>query len=92
MSLSNAIDNYINKLEVKMGDDADETALLKTATDKLREINDLCYDYITLKFEISTYVQSLLFFQKLVVMIQMVFDMINNGQKSLKKKEPQKKQ
>ena len=92
MSLSNAIDNYINKLEVKMGNDADETTLLKSATDKLREINDLCYDYITLKFEISTYVQSLLFFQKLVVMIQMVFDMINNGQKSLKKREPQKKQ
>ena len=75
-----------------MCNDTDETSLLKTATDKLREINDLCYDYITLKFEISTYVQSLLFFQKLVVMIQMVFDMVDNGQKNLKKREPQKKQ
>ena len=92
MSLSNAIDNYISKMELKMGDDANRTAILKTATDKLREINDLCYDYITMKFEISSYVQSLLFFQKLIVMIQLVFEMVSDGNKTLKKQETQKKQ
>ena len=86
------IDNYISKMELKMGDDANRTAILKTATDKLREINDLCYDYITMKFEISSYVQSLLFFQKLIVMIQLVFEMVSDGNKTLKKQETQKKQ
>ena len=91
VSLSNAIDNYINKLEMRMGNDTEETILYKNATDKLREINDLCYDYITMKFEISSYVQSLLFFQNLVVMIQMVFDLISQGNNKLKNINNKKK-
>lgn len=87
MSLSNAIDNYISKLELQMGEDANKTAVLKSATDKLRDINDLCYDYITMKFEISSYVQSLLFFQKMIVMIQMVFEMVSETNKKTNKKQ-----
>lgn len=90
MSLSNAIENYISKLEAKMGTNDQETIIYKNATDKLREVGDLCYDYLTMKFEISTYIQSLLFFQNLVVMIQATFDFIERSKKKLKNRKPQK--
>ena len=87
MSLCNAIDNYITKLENMTGDDYNANQVIKVATKKLQEIYDLCYDYMTMRFEISTYVQSLLFYQNLVVMIQMVFDLIAKSKKLLKKEE-----
>lgn len=84
LSLTNSITNYISKLEVTMGDNINENKIIKTATEKLREIHDLCYDYMTLKFEISTYVQSLLFFQNIVIMIQLVFDLLEKSREKLK--------
>ena len=84
MSLANAINNYISKLEKNMSDDYVQNQVYKVATEKLREIHDLCYDYMTLRFEISTYVQSLLFFQELVIMVQMVFDLIEKSKKVIK--------
>ena len=85
LSLSNAINNYITKLENNMGESYDENLVIKSSTEKLREIYQLCYDYMTMKFEISTYVQSLLFFQNLVIMVQMVFDLLGKTKKKLKK-------
>lgn len=85
MSLSNALTNYITKLENNMGENYEENLILKTSTEKLREIYQLCYDYMTMKFEISSYVQSLLFFQNLVIMVQLVFDLLSKTKKKLKK-------
>jgi len=85
MSLANAIKNYISKLENSMGDNHEENLILKTSTEKLREIYELCYDYMTMKFEISSYVQSLLFFQNLVIMIQLVFDLLSKTRKKIQK-------
>lgn len=85
LSLSNAVSNYITKLENNMGESYDENLIIKTSTEKLREIHQLCYDYMTMKFEISSYVQSLLFFQNLVIMVQLVFDLLGKTKKKLKK-------
>lgn len=82
LSLSNAINNYITKLENNMGDNQNENQIIKKATEKLREIYSLCYDFMTMKFEISSYVQSLLFFQNLVIMVQMVFDLLKKLNKN----------
>ena len=84
VSLVNSINNYITKLESTMGDDMNENKIIKTVTSKLREIHDLCYDFMTMKFEISTYVQSLLFFQNAVIMIQLVFDLLEKTKKKIK--------
>ena len=85
MSLDNAVNNYIAKLEKSMTDEYSINQVYRTAITKLREIHELCYDYMTLRFEISTYVQSLLFFQELIVMVQMVFDFIEKNKKTIKK-------
>jgi hypothetical protein len=73
MSLYNAIDNYIFKLEDSINDDLKANQIIKTAVNKLREIKELIYDYILIKFDNNTYVQSLLFYQNLIVSVQIVF-------------------
>lgn len=74
--LLTALSNYINKLENNIGDDINTNKILKTCCTKLREIKDLTYEYMLMKFEIDTYVKSLLFYQQIVVMIQSVFNLL----------------
>lgn len=76
MSLSNAIENYAEKLTSCISDDIDRNKIVLKAIEKLHEINDLCNDYMLMKYEISTYIQSLLFYQNLVVMVQNVFGLL----------------
>ena len=83
-SLINAISNYITKLENNISDDMNSNKIIRTAVSKLREIKELCYDYITMKFEGTTYIQSLLFYQNAVIMVQSVFDMLIKMKKYLK--------
>lgn len=78
ISLYNAINNYISKLENNVKDDITMNRAIKEATNRLREIRELCYDYMIIKFEISTYTQSLMFYQTLVVAIQTVFRMLSD--------------
>lgn len=85
VSLNNAITNYISKLENNLGEDVITNQVYKKSTEKLREILELCNDYMIMKFEISSYVQSLLFFQNLVIMVQMVFDLIAKHTEKKKK-------
>lgn len=83
ISLANAINNYISKFENSVNDNVENNKIIKNAINKLREIEDLCNSYMTMKFEASGYVQSLLFFQNLVVMVQLVFDYVGKSRKLL---------
>ena len=74
--LLNALTNYINKLENNIGDDINTNKILKAACTKLREIKDLCYEYMLMKFELDTYVKALLFYQNAVIMVQSVFTLL----------------
>ena len=87
ISLYNAISNYIGKLENITKDDAEFNQVLKVSTNKLREIKDLTFEYMTIKFKASTYVQSLLFYQQLIVSVQLVFRTISNMNKEVQKKD-----
>lgn len=85
ISLYNAINNYITKLDANLNDDIRQNQLLRTASNKLGEVEELCFDYMTMKFEASTYIQSLIFYQNLVVEVQMIFNLLGKMQKNLKK-------
>lgn len=83
MSLYNACDNYISKLENILKNDNEENQLIRIAVKNLREIKDILSDYMTIRFQLNTYVQSLLFYQKMVVSVQLVFNLL----KSIKPRE-----
>lgn len=80
-----ALENYSTKLENNLGDDLNKNRILKVGIEKLREIRDLCYEYMIMKFESVSYVQSLLFYQRAVIMTQKVFELLNKYKKYLKK-------
>ena len=76
MSLYNACENYISKLENILKDDTMENQLIRICVNNLREIKDILYDYMTIRYSINSYVQSLLFYQKMVVAVQLVFELL----------------
>ena len=78
MSLYNAADNYISKLENILRDDDEENIIIRNSVTNLREIREILFDYMTIRFQLNTYVQSLLFYQKMVVAIQLVFRLLRS--------------
>lgn len=86
-SLINALNNYITKLENNISDNMETNKIIKTAINKLREIKELCYDYVTMKFEAATYIQSLLFYQNAIIMVQSVFELLIKMRKYFKTDE-----
>lgn len=90
LDLIDAMDNYSERLEASMNDDYEMNKVLKSVIDKIRDIREVSYDYLTMKFEINTYIQSLLFYQNQVIMIQMAFNVLERGKKLLKNKESKK--
>lgn len=84
INLITSLDNYINKLENSTTDNININRVIEIAVDKLRDIRNLAYDYTTIKFEASTYVQSLLFYNQLIVMTEMIFELLNKSKKKIK--------
>lgn len=79
MSLYNACDNYISKLENILKDDTVQNQIIRTSVNNLRDIKDIIYDYMTIKYPINSYIQSLLFYQKMKVSIQLIFSLLKNS-------------
>ena len=79
MSLYNACNNYISKLENILKDDTVQNQIIRTSVNNLRDIKDIIYDYMTIKYPINSYIQSLLFYQKIKVSIQLIFSLLKNS-------------
>lgn len=79
MSLYNACNNYISKLENILKDDTLQNQIIRTSVNNLRDIKDIIYDYMTIKYPINSYIQSLLFYQKMKVSIQLIFSLLKNS-------------
>ena len=77
--LRSSIETYISKLEGTISDDPAANQIIKTATSKLREVYNMLTDYMLMKFEISNYVQNQLFFQRMVVIVQLVFKLLKTA-------------
>lgn len=78
MSLYNACDNYISKLETVLKNDYEENQIIRISVNNLREIRDILSDYMTIRFRLNSYIQSLLFHQKMVAAVQLIFNMLKS--------------
>lgn len=76
--LYNSVKNYISKLDGLVKDSYDSNLIIRTTTSQLREIEDLLKDYMILQFQNASYVKSLLFYEKAVASIQLVFNLLEN--------------
>ena len=94
MKLRTAVDGYITKLEACISDDPRSNQVIKTATERFRELYDLITDYMMMKFELCTYIQNLLFYQRQVATVQLLFALLKETsqiQKSEEEKDAKKK-
>lgn len=85
-----AIDSYITKLESCISDDPVSNHVIKICTTKFREMYDLITDYMMMKFELCTYIQNLLFYQRQITTVHLIFKLlkeVNQVQKSDEKKD-----
>lgn len=76
--LHSSVENYISNLEMEIRDDSQIMETIKTSIDRLKKTRDLLFDYMTLKFTSSTYIQNLLFYQKMYAVVVMIVDILSN--------------
>ena len=72
----NAVTNYISKLENIILDNPGQNQLIKYVIDNLHNIKDMIYDYITMKFELVSYVSARTFFDEMYVSTQLSIGML----------------
>lgn len=76
MSIYNSLDNYISKLDSIVTDSPDANKIIKIATMQYRKLKDLTYDFMIIKYDTCSYVEAVLFYQRLITAIQLNFKVI----------------
>lgn len=77
INFGNAITNYIEKLENLVMDDPGQNQVIKYVINTLHNIKDMIYDYINMKFELSTYFAARTFFDEMYVATQVTIGMLS---------------
>ena len=76
ITLEGAITNYIQKLSGIISDDVECNRIYKKITNNLKELDDMTHEYMIIKFENSSYVESMLFYQRILASIGINFNML----------------
>lgn len=86
MSLSDSITSYTDTLDAIVYDDDDLNTVTKIVSTKLKQLGDILYDYMTMKFENDSYTQALLFYHQVNAGIRMSFDLLASKSNNQKKR------
>lgn len=93
LSLHNCVKNYIDKMDRVVGIDDNFNKEYMSINERLKRLRGFLYDYMVIKFKGSSYVQSLLFYQRAVATVNMCLNVIEDIRKRegmLEKKKPTK--
>lgn len=75
-----------------MSDDLECNHIYKKITNNLKELDEMLHDYMTIKFENATYIQSMLFYQRLLASVGINLDMLKHiRQKEIKTNDKKSK-
>ena len=85
MSLNDSINGYTDTLDALVYDDDTLNAVTKTASQKLKQLSEIMYDYMTMKFENDSYTQALLFYHEINAGVRMCFDLLESGNANIRK-------
>ena len=78
MSLADSINGYTDTLDALVYDDNDLNTITKTVSSKLKQLSEIMYDYMTMKFENDSYTQALLFYHEVNAGVRMCFDLLES--------------
>ena len=84
IALYRSLENYISKLEKIVRDDESSNKVIIYCTNRFRELRDILYDYIIIKFVQNNYIQNLLFYEKLIATTQLTLKILRNINKNEK--------
>lgn len=82
--LYNSNKAFISKLENIIRDDVEGNAIMNIVVGKLRDVGDIVYEFLTVKYMTSTYVESLSFYHTVLATIKLTFRLLQNNQQYLK--------
>ena len=76
ISLYYGIDKYLDRIEGIIKDEPEANDIINTCIRRLHDLKQLTYDYVILKFSPAPYVQSMLFYQRIIASIEIIFNLI----------------
>lgn len=82
-NLMEAIDSYIEKLTEKPSPSINYNMVMRSSVDKLTEVKEALYEYMTLKFRDQEYLQSMHFYQKCLMVVRMTFELVASNKKAI---------
>ena len=84
MKLYSLLENYIEKIRNIVKDDPDQNAVIKVVVNNLSDLYDNLFDFMTIAYRQSTYVQVLLYYETAISTIKLNFELIRNNNIKLK--------
>lgn len=82
--LYNTIDSMYEKIRDIVKNSATENAVIKTVTNNISDIYNNMYDYMTIKYKSESYVQVLIYFETIVSLMCLNFELLRNNHINLK--------
>lgn len=80
-TLYESIGNYTAKLDDVVGQTNETNLKIKEVNDQLKKLQDFIYDYMIIKFKDASYIESMLFYQRAIAVINLSLDMLDDVKK-----------
>lgn len=84
LKLYNSIDSFLEKLNKEVKDDPVQNAVIKTVSNNITDVYDAMFDYMTIKYKTQSYVQILIYFETIISIIKLNFELLRNNKINLK--------
>lgn len=82
--LYNMIESFIERCRNVVKPDAIQNSVIKTVTNNLSELSDNMFDFMTIKYKTSSYVKIHLYFETVISVVQLNFELLKNNKINLK--------
>ena len=82
--LYNVLDSMIEKCRDVVKPDATQNAIIKTVINNMTDVHDNMFDFMTIKYKSATYVQILFYYETVISVIKLNFELLRNNRINLK--------
>jgi hypothetical protein len=84
LHLYNVIDSIIERIQSVVKNDPVQNTVIKTVTNNLVDLKDNTFDFMTVRYRKSSYVQILIFFETAISVVRLNFELLRNNKINLK--------
>lgn len=76
------IQNYESQLDELVASSYNFNMVIKSASNKMANLEDLMYDYMTLRFKDASYIESMEFYQKCLATLELIFELLRSNKEN----------